>query len=428
MTSLKRDLPTRWTEEQVRQFVEREHLAYQRIELPYGYYTGGEDRSATATQIFPADMTGKTVLDIGSLNGYFCFEALRRGAKAAVGIEVSAESARKSIMIADCLGLPAEFRLADIETDPVEGPFDYVLCLNVLHHLKNPLAALEKLTALTRERLVLEVASIGRRDRRKLGISFLSSFLLRRAPVLYVANLEQYRGAQKFFITPGAIKSLLMSHRKSFASMDLLPSEHKDRFIAVARRRQIGRLIVVAGPSSAGKSTLIQRLLAGELPELAGALGMKDNAAWKTVTSGSLAHLNTPRTGNLLFHYDFIRALSKSSKTYERDEAFDILECAEEVTFLTLWTPPEVLRQQLEQSEILPHMKKGVFRGNQRHLRLRAQYEDRQAVIRFYRDWIEFCRTKPGRHLVVQLARDVKCYQPEEWEREVAAKVAPGNA
>src|SRR5688572_14065084 len=75
---------TTWTEEQVRQLVAREELGYQNIKLPYGIETGGDDRGATAEAILPPDLSGKTVLDIGSLNGFFCFEALKRGAARAV--------------------------------------------------------------------------------------------------------------------------------------------------------------------------------------------------------------------------------------------------------------------------------------------------------------------------------------------------------
>ena len=74
----------RWSEEDIRKLIAREDFRYQKIELPYGMSTGGKDRSATAKAIFPDDLTGKTVLDVGCRYGYFCFEALKRGASRAV--------------------------------------------------------------------------------------------------------------------------------------------------------------------------------------------------------------------------------------------------------------------------------------------------------------------------------------------------------
>ena len=52
------------------------------IDLGGGLMTPGKDPSGKklATLGFPADLTGKTVLDIGAWDGFFSFEAERRGA------------------------------------------------------------------------------------------------------------------------------------------------------------------------------------------------------------------------------------------------------------------------------------------------------------------------------------------------------------
>src|SRR5688500_4813236 len=84
--------PPRWSEDQVRKLIETEDFRYQKIDLPYGLSTKGHDRSATARQIFPQDLTGKTVLDLGCSFGFFCFEAVKRGASRVVGFDVDPES------------------------------------------------------------------------------------------------------------------------------------------------------------------------------------------------------------------------------------------------------------------------------------------------------------------------------------------------
>ena len=91
-------MKTTWSREQVQALVDEGGFYYQNIDLPYGLSTGGTDRSPTARAIFPDDMTGKTVLDLGCKFGFFCFEALKRGAKRAVGVDVdpySLERARR---------------------------------------------------------------------------------------------------------------------------------------------------------------------------------------------------------------------------------------------------------------------------------------------------------------------------------------------
>ena len=48
------------------------------------------DKFARFSQIFPADLTGKSVLDIGCNAGFYSVEALRRGASRVVGIDSDA--------------------------------------------------------------------------------------------------------------------------------------------------------------------------------------------------------------------------------------------------------------------------------------------------------------------------------------------------
>ena len=415
---------TTWSEEQVKKMLQKEEFGYQKIELPYGLSTGGTDRSATSRKIFPDDMTGKSVLDLGCKLGYFCFEAIKRGADRVVGIDVDPGSVRKARMLADCLGVKASFKLLDIEEDPLEENFDYVLCLNLLHHLKNPISALDKLISITRERLVLEVAALGQHDRKKVKVSRLRSFFLNRSPVIFVSRngTSGSRRVQKFFITASAIENLLLHQRKMFALVEIFPSVHKDRCISIAYKRRIGKLLIVTGPTSAGKSTLIEMLKNNEAPEVAERVGIGDSSVWASSTSRQLKKLTEPFIEKLIFHYDFLRPHLRSAKVHKRDEALDILGTAEHITFLTIWCPPEILRRQLHQGEILPKTKRGVFRGKKRHLKILKEYEDSAKVCAHYRNWFEYTRTKPGDHIVVSLAGGVHFYTVEEWEDLVGSK------
>ena len=409
----------------MRRFLAEEDLRYQRIALPYGLHTGGTDRSATCRDIFPDDMTGKTVLDLGSKYGYFCFEALKRGAQRAVGLDVDPESIRKARMIANFLGSSAEFRFADMEKDPIEEKFDYVLALNVLHHLKDPIATLDKVISITRERLILEVATIGRHDRRRLRLSRIHSFFLNSLPVFYVAQNGTTSGhsGQKFFITAPALRNLLASHRNMFARIEIRPSMHKSRFIAAGHKRRIGKLVVVAGPTSAGKTTLIRKLLSGELLQLQERLGLKDLTGVCTVNAGELMSLHEPQIATLIFHYDFLRPYLRTARTYDRDEALDILDCADEVTFVTIWTRPEVLRGQFEEGEIQAKTRRGKYQGAKRHLMIREDYKDPAKVLQFYRNWFRFCQEKSSCRLVVSLSEGLQVCTPEEWEQCTATHI-----
>jgi len=409
-----------WSEERVRAFLRDHDLPYQKIDLPYGLATPGTDRSATANMIFPEDMTGKTVLDIGCKYGYFGFEALKRGASRVVGVDVDPDSVEKGRQIADCLGSEAKFGLLDVETDPIEEPFDYVLCLNLLHHLKNPVAVLDKLISVTRERLILEVATLGRKDRRKVGVSRLQAMLMNRLPIMLVGRngTTGRRSTQKFFITSSALENLLLYHRHMFARVDTYPSEgKKQRYVSIAHRRRIGKLVVVAGPVASGKSTLQDGMMRGEYPEIAARAGIGRPARWTKISAGWLPDLTEPSIDRLVLHYDFLRPYLASAKTHDRDEALDILGTAEKVTFVTVWTPPERLRKQLVDSEVTPHTKLGIFRGKSRVLKIQRDYESAARICTHYRQWFDYTRTQSDDHVVVDLSGKPRLYTLEEWEQ-----------
>jgi 2-polyprenyl-3-methyl-5-hydroxy-6-metoxy-1,4-benzoquinol methylase len=227
---------TAWSKDRVAAMLAADDFTYQRIELPHGLCTPGRhDRSATARRIFPDGMRGTSVLDVGCRLGYFCFEAIKRGAAPVVGIDVDPESVRKARLLADCLGCDVRFEARDVERAPISEPFDDVLCLNLLHHLANPIGTLERLAGIAQRRLVLEVAALRRADRSKAGVPRLLSRLLERLPVIVVSPAAD-ASAQKFFVTAAALDNLLRHPRFGFAHVELLPSRHKGRYIAIAHK------------------------------------------------------------------------------------------------------------------------------------------------------------------------------------------------
>ncbi len=126
---------------------------YHSFELPDGTLIDGvvgleaqKDRYALFP--IPADLTGQRVLDIGAWDGWFAFEAERRGA---------------SVTAVDCVDIPhfreihrklrskVDYRVADLYDLPEAGigVFDTVFFLGVLYHVRHPLLALEIVCRLT---------------------------------------------------------------------------------------------------------------------------------------------------------------------------------------------------------------------------------------------------------------------------------------
>jgi tRNA (mo5U34)-methyltransferase len=142
------------------------------IDLGQGVVTPGrsslEYLNSVAETIFSrVDVTRKDVVDVGTWDGFYAFEAERRGAGyvlatdhyqwSGLGIGSSwafllAQEARESSVrrwIADPEDLPF----------PHDTRFDVVLCLGVLYHVDDPIGLLDRVTQVARgigSRLVIE--------------------------------------------------------------------------------------------------------------------------------------------------------------------------------------------------------------------------------------------------------------------------------
>lgn len=139
---------------------------YHTLDLGHGVTTKGiDDTPFRLAQIdLPASLAGRSVLDVGAWDGFFSFEADRRGASRVVATDYYAWhgptwSSKASFELArEALGS----RVEDVDIDVMDlspervGRFDVVLFLGVLYHLPHPLLALERVASVTRDLLILE--------------------------------------------------------------------------------------------------------------------------------------------------------------------------------------------------------------------------------------------------------------------------------
>jgi len=93
----------------------------------------------------PADLTGKSVLDIGCNAGFYSMEMKRRGAERVVGIDSDERYLAQARFAAETLGYDnIEFRNLSVYDVGVLGErFDLVIFMGVLYHLRHPLLALD---------------------------------------------------------------------------------------------------------------------------------------------------------------------------------------------------------------------------------------------------------------------------------------------
>jgi tRNA (mo5U34)-methyltransferase len=144
---------------------------FHRIDLGNGVLTPGQDESAAklARIRMPARLDGWSVLDIGAWDGFFSFEAERRGAARVVAIDP--ECWRDPAWGPDGWGTKRPFELArrtlrsgvqDVDIDLADlspetiGEFDLVLFLGVFYHLPDPWRIFRAAASVCRRLMIVE--------------------------------------------------------------------------------------------------------------------------------------------------------------------------------------------------------------------------------------------------------------------------------
>jgi tRNA (mo5U34)-methyltransferase len=92
----------------------------------------------------PADLRGKSVLDIGCNAGFYAIEMKRRGADRVVGMDYDATYLAQARFAAEATGVDIELRqLSVYDVAKLGEKFDLVLFMGVFYHLRHPLLALD---------------------------------------------------------------------------------------------------------------------------------------------------------------------------------------------------------------------------------------------------------------------------------------------
>ena len=122
------------------------NLVLDGIETAPDHFLGDYPRMKFArfASALPADLTGKTVLDIGCNAGFYAFEMKRRGAARVVGIDTDPRYLAQAKLASEVLGHEIELRQLDVYSVGRLGEtFDVVIFMGVLYHLRHPLLALD---------------------------------------------------------------------------------------------------------------------------------------------------------------------------------------------------------------------------------------------------------------------------------------------
>jgi tRNA (mo5U34)-methyltransferase len=138
---------------------------FHRIDLGNGITTPGFDDTQTKLSLvhLPADLSGRTVLDVGAWDGFFSFEAERRGASRVVALDGGVwrvDSIGKAGFEFAREALDSRVEDVEMEVDEISperlGTFDLVLFLGVLYHLPNPFGSFLKVASVAAHQIIIE--------------------------------------------------------------------------------------------------------------------------------------------------------------------------------------------------------------------------------------------------------------------------------
>lgn len=110
-------------------------------------------------QIYEGRWPQVTCLDAACGEGFFALEICRRGAKEVVGFDARSVNIEKADFVKRHYGCEnIRFYVEEISNLTPErfGTFDVTLCLGLLYHLENPMDALRRMRAVTRELCVID--------------------------------------------------------------------------------------------------------------------------------------------------------------------------------------------------------------------------------------------------------------------------------
>jgi tRNA (mo5U34)-methyltransferase len=94
----------------------------------------------------PADLRGRTVLDVGCNGGFYAIEMKRRGADQVVAVDTDERYLAQAKFAAEICGVDLELhRMSVYDVATLKRRFDLVLFMGVLYHLRHPLLALDLL-------------------------------------------------------------------------------------------------------------------------------------------------------------------------------------------------------------------------------------------------------------------------------------------
>jgi len=187
----------------------------------------------------PADLSGRTVLDIGCNAGFYALEMKRRRAARVVGIDSDPGYLAQARFAAEVSDLEIEFHQLDTyRVADLQEKFDLVLFLGVFYHLRHPLLALDLLWEhVVRDTLVFQSLTRGSREVSKVAPDYPFSetaiFARHGYPVMYFVEKSYSHDPTNWWIPNRACTEAMLRS----AGFDITANPEEEVYIC--RRREL---------------------------------------------------------------------------------------------------------------------------------------------------------------------------------------------
>jgi tRNA (mo5U34)-methyltransferase len=219
---------------------------YQTWELFAGQFTPGVNSiEAMCDDLhLPADLSGKTVLDIGAWNGCLSFECERRGASEVVAISPENPSQTGFNKVRDIIGSKRVryVRGSVYDLNPRKlGMFDIVLFCGVLYHLRYPLLGIDNIRKICKGEVFVEthvcddqfILRDGNRGLKSVNLRAMSPELL-KTPVWQFYRRDELNNDESNWFGPN-VEAVIQAFESAGFATRLISKKRRGMFHGVVK-------------------------------------------------------------------------------------------------------------------------------------------------------------------------------------------------